>query len=144
MGISRQELSEKLFRELGIKAFWLIDHGRAAEVSELFAADGILAFGEHAPNAGEIKGEAIGEFFKNREANTAMVTRHGLSNLMVLADSDSEVKVTYLMTAHRGTTPGGQPDVSFVADVVDTYVQGADGRWLVSYRLVDPVFAMSG
>ena len=140
MDISR----EQLFTKLAVKAFWLIDHGRAAEVSNLFARDAVLAFGEYAPFAGETKGiEAITAFFNTRQANTAMTTRHSLANLMVLSDSESEVSVTYLMTAHRGTTPGGKPDVSFVADVSDTYVRQGD-RWLIGHRLVDPIFAMEG
>lgn len=135
---------DALFTNLAVKAFWLIDHGRASEVSEMFSSDGILAFGERAPFAGEIKGiAAITEFFNTRQANTAMITRHILANLMVLSESDSEVSVTYVMTAHRGTTPGGAPDVSFVADVNDTYVRDGDG-WSIAYRLVDPIFAMEG
>lgn len=122
----------------------LVDSGHASRVADYFTEDGILEFGQYAPNAGVTRGrDAIADFFLIREKNTAMVTRHLVSNVAVTFDGESTARSEYVMTVYRGGKQGGLPDVMFVADVQESYLKRPDGNWAIKSRLVDPVYVMS-
>ena len=136
MSSSYQDLANQAGR-----FFWLIDHGRAAEVVEFFAPEGIFEFGERAPNAGRFSGEELKTFFEARQANKTMFTRHVISNFVFSESEEGELSATFLMTVYRCAGPGQAPEVMFVSDVADRY-QRCDGEWKIAHRLIDPVVVM--
>lgn len=125
-----------------IRSFWLIDHGRAAEVAALFAPDGALTFGPGAPRPGTIRGPAIAQAMQTRQDDTAATSRHVLSNFLVEPQADGRVVVRSLMTLFRTASDDFSPTVRSVADLVDTFaLQGAD--WMIVDRQILPIFGLA-
>lgn len=125
-----------------IRSFWLIDHGRAAEVAAFFAPDGALTFGPGAPRPGTIAGPAIAQAMQARQDDTAATSRHVLSNFLVEPQDDGRVVVRSLMTLFRTATDDFAPTVRSVADLVDTFaLQGTD--WRIVDRQILPIFGLA-
>lgn len=125
--------------QLVLRSFWLIDHGRAAEVAGFFAPDGALTFGPGAPRPGTITGPAIATAMQARQDDVAATSRHVLSNFLVEPQDDGRVVVRSLMTLFRTATADMEPIVRSVADLVDTFVLH-DGAWRIADRQILPVF----
>lgn len=127
---------------LVIRSFWLIDHGRAAEVAAFFTPDGSLTFGPGAPRPGTITGPAIAQAMQARQDDAAATSRHVLSNFLVEPQDDGSVVVHSLMTLFRTATDDFSPTVRSVADMVDTFALHG-GDWRIVERLILPVFGLA-
>lgn len=119
---------------------WLIDHGKASQVTGFFYEDAILKFGERAPNPGVLSGiEDIKRFFDAREANKELVTRHLLSNIGIKFIADDTVDVNYILTVYRCNNPERDIEAVFIADVEECFSLDPQGEWKIKSRFVDPV-----
>ena len=125
-----------------VRSFWLIDHGRAAEVAALFAADGALTFGPGAPRAGTITGPAIAQAMQARQDDAAVTSRHVLSNFLVEPQPGGKVIVRSLLTLFRTADDEFSPTVRSVADIIDTFAADA-AAWRIVDRRIMPVFGLA-
>lgn len=124
--------------QLTYQSFWLIDNGRAAETAQLFADDARLTFGEGAPRPGTIAGQAISDAMRARQDETAVTSRHILSNPIVEPASDESVTVRTCLTLFRASDDLS-PVIRSVADIIDVWVRRGDS-WAISHRQILPVF----
>ncbi|MES2492523.1 MAG: nuclear transport factor 2 family protein [Pseudomonadota bacterium] len=127
---------------LVVRSFWLVDHGRAAEVAGFFAQDGLLTFGPGAPKPGALRGPEIAAAMQARQDDAAATSRHVLSNFLVEPQADGRVEVRSLMTLFRTATGDFSPTVRSVADLVDTFVL-QDGSWRIVDRQILPIFGLA-
>ncbi len=122
-----------------IRAFWLVDHGRAAEVADCFVGDGQWTFGPGTPKPGTIAGDEIRAFLKVRQAQAHIVTRHALSNILIEEVAPGEANVFSLLTLFRSENEGRSAVPSALADIQDVVKRGPDG-WKLAQRTVLPIF----
>ncbi len=121
------------------RAFWLVDHGRAAEVASLFTPDGKWTFGPGTPKPGTLIGAEISQFLVARQAQAHVTTRHVLSNVLVEAESGDRAAARSVLTLYRSETDVLPADPAAVADIEDVVVRTDEG-WKIGQRLVTPVF----
>lgn len=130
----RTQIEELLYR-----SFWLIDHGRAAECSGLFTADGSLTFGPGAPKPGTISGPDIATAMASRQAQSGVTSRHVLSNVLIEATGEDKAMMRSLLTLFRSDSDDLRSDVKSVADIEDIVVRhGSD--WKIAHRTITPIF----
>ena len=133
-GTDRSEIEALL-----VRAFWLVDNGRASEVADCFVDDGEWTFGPGTPKPGTIAGPEIRAFLEMRQAQAHIVTRHVLSNILLDEVAPGEVAARSLLTLYR-SDEGVRPAVpSAVADIHDVVKRGAGG-WKLARRAVLPIF----
>lgn len=127
---------------LVVRSFWLIDHGRAAEVEAFFATDGALTFGRGAPRPGTIAGAAIAQAMQARQDDKGAISRHVLSNFLIELQDDGRVTVRSLMTLFRTASDDMTPTVRSVADLIDTF-ELRDSEWRIVDRQILPIFGLA-
>jgi ketosteroid isomerase-like protein len=119
----------------------LTDHGRAAEVAELFTEDGVWVSAENT-----MSGRAgIQRGFLRRQENAARMSRHVCSNLLIeVMDSDTAKGVVYLTLYRHDGEPGRLlsplEGPIMVGEYSDTFVRTADG-WRFKRRDVTICFS---
>lgn len=119
----------------------LIDTGRYEEASEIFAPDAKM----QRPSEKIETREAILASFLSRPIGR--FTRHFIGSCLVEPDQDNGAKsTTYVMVfrnhgskAERPTLPLAYRDPEVVAEYHDVWVREG-GQWLISKRVVQPVF----
>jgi hypothetical protein len=123
--------------ELIARHAWLIDHGRAGEVTELFAEDGAL-YGAGPDKRGRA---AIAAWAQQRAAMTERRSRHVQSNILLEAAGPDQAQGTVLLTLYRHDGPGPGPATPLlVAEYADRYRRGRDGAWRFAERRLDILF----
>ena len=105
---------------------WLIDHGQADRVADLFTEDGcLLGIGE------DLRGRAaIAAWGGRRAALRERTSRHCCGNVRVQAEAPDRARATVLLTLFRRDGPSAGPATPLlVGDYEDIYQRGPDGRW---------------
>lgn len=139
-GVAEVTLEARLAAaDIVTRYFTLVDHGRAAEVADLFTDDGTLTFGPGAPQPGTIAGPAIRAALTARQAQTHVTTRHVLSNISVEPQSDGSLLVQSLLTLFRSDDESRDTRIASVADIEDRLVN-VGGRLRIASREIRPVF----
>lgn len=116
---------------------WLIDHGEAGAVGELFAEDGAL-YGIGPDKVGR---NAIAEWGRQRAAMTERRSRHLQSNILIEPLAADAARGWVALTLHRHDGPGeGSATPLLVAEYADRYVKGPDGTWLFTERRLTVLF----
>jgi hypothetical protein len=126
---------------LVVEFAWLVDHGRAAELPDLFTPDGVfLATGI------ELRGrEALEARFSTRGARQDRTSRHVCTNLRIEMDGADRARGTVVLINYRHDGEGmGPPVPLLVGEWDDEYARGADGRWRFASRRLSRVFASEG
>lgn len=114
---------------------YLIDHGQAAAVVELFTADASF------DSAGMLsQGRAeLAARFERRQARER-TSRHVWSNLRLTALGPDLVQGEAILTVFRHDGPGvGPATAALVLDLRDRYTQVA-GRWRIAARTLTRIF----
>ncbi|HEX2040797.1 MAG TPA: nuclear transport factor 2 family protein [Acidimicrobiales bacterium] len=113
----------------------LVDHGRAAEVADLFADDGVWE-----SDGSRYDGrEAIRAAFARRQANTARTSRHVCTNVAVeVLDADTATALSYVTLYRADDDAGRRGPVQpcLVGDYVDRFVRTPEGWRFAHRRLV--------
>ena len=110
---------------------WLIDHGEAERVADLFTEDGGL-FGIGPDKVGR---PAVADWARQRAAMTERRSRHVHSNLLVAPVADGRASGTMIVTVYRHDGAGPASAVPLlVGDYADRYRKGPDGAWLIEER----------
>ena len=114
---------------------WVLDHGEAARLADLFAEGAILEL----PRGRYAGKEAIAAFGRER-AKAARTTRHVCSNIRLRPLGPDKVEGTVVFTSYRHDGEGlVAPEAQAVGDWHDVYVRDA-GRWRFAERRVVLVF----
>ncbi len=119
--------------------FWLVDHGRADEVAQLFTPTGRLTFGERAPKPGTIEGASIGAAMLARSKQTNVTTRHVVSNIILTALDAASVEASFLLTLFPSEDARLDTYPASVADIDDLFVRDRD-YWRIQRRTIAPIF----
>ena len=116
---------------------WLIDHGQAGRVANLFTEDGRL-LGVGPDRVGRA---AIAAWADQREAMTDRRSRHVQTGIRLGPAPGGAVRGTVVLTLYRHDGPGpGSPAPLLVGEYDDTYIKGADGRWRFAERRLTVLF----
>ena len=117
---------------------WLIDHGQADRVVDLYTDDAsLLGIG-----ADKVGRAAIAQWAAERAALTNRCSRHAQSNIRLVAAGPGLVQGTVLLTLFRFDGPGqGRPLPMAVAEYDDNYRHCPDGAWRFAQRRLTMVFA---
>ena len=117
---------------------WLIDHGQADRVMDLYTDDAsLLGIG-----ADKIGRDAIAQWAVERAALTNRCSRHAQSNIRLVSAGPGQVRGTVLLTLYRFDGPGpGRPLPMLVAEYDDHYRHCSDGSWRFAHRRLTTLFA---
>ena len=116
---------------------WLIDHGRADEVTALYAKDARM-YGIGPDKAGHAE---IAQWANQRAAMTGRRSRHVQSNVLLRAMPDGRVGGTIILTLYRHDGDGAAPALPvMVAEYEDIYERGGDGNWRFAERRLAVLF----
>ena len=117
---------------------WLIDHGQADQVVDLYTQDArLLGIG-----ADKIGRDAIARWAAERAAMTGRCSRHVQSNIRLVAAGAGQAQGTVLLTLYRSDGPGlGSPTPLLVAEYDDLYRHCPDGNWRFAERRLTTLFA---
>lgn len=115
-----------------------LDHGEVEPLLELFTDDVFYTHGARRTN-GKTEIEKV---FRSRSAANPRTSRHMYSGLKLEIESADRVRGTCVcMTFGQFGTPPLSPAVpTLVADFVDVYARGADGRWRIAERHIHRIF----
>jgi len=117
---------ENLLTEFG----WLVDHGRAGEVADLFTEQAVLA----TPMFTLSGSEAIAKQFSKRAKDDTRISRHIWTNLRLTALAEDRVKAEMIVQTYVATgKPPAKTDGLVVGDSLDI-VEKQDGVWRFSER----------
>ena len=117
---------------------WLIDHGQADRVVDLYTDDAkVLGIGPD-----KIGRDAIAAWASERAAMTGRCSRHAQSNIRLVPAAAGQVQGTVLLTLYRfdGAGPGPATPL-LVAEYDDLYQHCPDGRWRFKQRRLTTVFS---
>jgi ketosteroid isomerase-like protein len=114
-----------------------LDHGEIEALAELFTADALYTNGTR-----ESRGRAaIETLFRQRIAKGPRTSRHLYSGLRLSIESDREASGTSVcMSFAADGTPPLPARPFLVADFVDQYRRGDDGRWRIAARHIHRIF----
>ncbi|MGX1789055.1 nuclear transport factor 2 family protein [Bosea sp. NPDC055332] len=116
---------------------WLIDHGEADKVGELFADDAAL-YGVGPDKTGRA---AIAEWGRQRAAMTERRSRHLQSNILIEPVAQDAARGWVALTLDRHDGPGqGSATPLLAAEYADRYVREPDGTWLFAERRLAVLF----
>ncbi len=117
---------------------WLIDHGQANRLPELYLDDGrVLGIGPD-----KVGQRAIAEWANERHAMTGRCSRHVQSNIRLVSTLPGEVSGTVVLTLYRHDGAGkGRPVPMMIAEYEDQYRLCPDGQWRFLERRLSVIFA---
>ena len=116
---------------------WLIDHGEADKVGELFAGDAAL-YGIGPDKLGRA---AIAEWGRQRAAMTERRSRHLQSNILIEPLAADAARGWVALTLYRHDGPGeGSANPLLIAEYADRYARSPDGTWLFAERRLTVLF----
>ena len=116
---------------------WLIDHGQAGRIAELYTDDArVLGIGSD-----KVGQAAIRAWAAERATMTERRSRHVQSNLRIVAISREECRGTVVLTLYRHDGPGrANPAPLMVAEYDDIYRKGQDSAWRFEERRLSILF----
>ena len=116
---------------------WLIDHGAADRLPDLYEDDGRL-IGIGADKVGR---QAIAAWAGQRAAMMERRSRHVLTNLTFEPISPDLARGTVILTLYRHDGAGvGSPSPLLIGEYDDVYKRSADGRWRFAARRLTILF----
>lgn len=116
---------------------WLIDHGAADRVGDLFAEDAVL----YGVGIDKIGREAIAEWGRQRAAMTERRSRHLHSNILIEPVAPDAARGWVGLTLYRHDGPGeGSATPLLIAEYTDRYARAPDGTWLFRERRLAVLF----
>jgi hypothetical protein len=132
------ELSARLAIErLTIEYAYLLDHGEATQLADLFTQDGVLQT-DKVRLAGRA---AIAEYYARR-AKAPRTTRHISTNLRIVFETPDRARGTRLILYYRGE--GDRPPFpakpGSVGEYREVYVRDPDGAWRFASRVNSVLF----
>jgi hypothetical protein len=115
-----------------------LDHDEVEPLLELFADD---VYYTHGSRVSRSRAE-LEQVFRSRSASQPRTSRHMYSGLKLEIDSATRARGTSVcMTFGQYGEPPLSPAVpTLVADFVDAYVRGADGKWRFKERHIHRIF----
>jgi SnoaL-like domain len=118
-----------------------LDHDDVDALLDLFVDD---VYYTHGRRVSRGKAE-LEQVFRSRSATSPRTSRHFYSGLAIEIDSATEARGTSVsMTFGQYGTPPLEPAIPIlVADFVDAYVRGADGKWRFKERHIHRIFVDS-
>lgn len=118
-----------------------LDHDEVDQLLELFTDD---VFYTHGPRRTNGKAE-LEQVFRRRTASSPRTSRHLYSGLKLDIESATRARGTSVcMTfAQNGTAPLAPAIPILVADFVDVYAHGVDGRWRFQEKHIHRIFVDS-
>ena len=117
---------------------WLIDHGQAERVVDLYTDDASLL----GVGADKIGRDAIGKWATERAAMTDRCSRHSQSNIRLVYVGPDLVQGTVLLTLYSFDGPGlGLPLPMLIAEYDYYYRRCDDGMWRFAQRRLTTVFS---
>ena len=124
--------------ELNTAFCYHLDHNEVDALLELFVDD---VYYTHGSRVSRGKAE-LAEVFRNRSATETRTARHMYSGLKLDIESPTRARGTSVcMTfAAYGEPPLSPAIPTLVADFVDEYVRGDDGRWRFKERHIHRIF----
>jgi len=115
-----------------------VDFNGGRTVHELYLSDGLLSVG-----ANRFEGaEGVKRFYEWRRGRRETVTRHVMSNLIVLDREGPRARMGGLVTVYRarvGMTMGEGNTPALIADLTSDCMRD-DGAWRYASHVLDPVF----
>lgn len=116
---------------------WLIDHGEADRIDELFAGDAAL----YGIGSDKIGREAIAEWGRQRVAMGERRSRHVQSNILIERTAPDAARGWVVLTLYRHDGSGqGSATPMLIAEYADRYARGPDGAWLFAERRLAVLF----
>ena len=124
--------------ELNTAFCYHLDHNEVDALLELFVDD---VYYTHGSRVSRGKAE-LAEVFRNRSATETRTARHMYSGLKLDIESPTRARGTSVcMTfAAYGEPPLTPAIPTLVADFVDEYLRGDDGRWRIKERHIHRIF----
>jgi hypothetical protein len=115
-----------------------LDHNEVDALLDLFVDD---VYYTHASRVSRGKSE-LEQVFRSRSAEKPRTARHLYSGLRLEIESATHARGTSVcMTFGQYGEPPLSPAIpTLVADFVDTYVRGADGKWRFQERHIHRIF----
>jgi hypothetical protein len=115
-----------------------LDHNEVDALLELFVDD---IYYTHGSRVSRGKAE-LAEVFRNRSATETRTARHLYSGLKLDIDSATHARGTSVCMTFGayGEPPLSPATPTLVADFVDQYVRGDDGRWRFKERHIHRIF----
>lgn len=132
---NRQIRDRVAIEALGIEYFYLLDHGQAEKLADLFTEDGVQDQSDGKPKVGR---QAIRDYYAAR--SKTQITRHVSTNLRLVFTARDRVEGTRTFTRYAGEGPATPPAVPTVAEYQEVYVRGSDHRWRFALRKVTSLF----
>ncbi len=116
---------------------WLIDHGLADRLPDLYTDDGrVLGVGPD-----KVGRQAIADWAGQRAAMTGRRSRHVQSNLRLASVSPGVVRGTVVLTLYRHDGDAKADPVPFlVGEYEDLYHRGTDDVWRFAERRLSVLF----
>jgi len=110
---------------------WLIDHGEAGKVAELFTEEAAL----HGIGPDKLGRPAIAEWARQRAAMTPRRSCHVHGNILIEPEGEAQARGTVIVTLYRHDGEGEAPATPLlIGEYADRYCRQADGRWLFAER----------
>jgi hypothetical protein len=125
--------------ELNAAFAYHLDHNQVEPLVDLFTANARYSHGERRTEGRE----ALRTLFIARSAAGARTTRHFYSGLRVDIHDERSAsgQSVWMAFAANQAPPVGFCTPHLVADFIDRYVLGADGRWRIEQRDIQRIFA---
>lgn len=116
---------------------WLIDHGEADKVGELFTVDAAL----HGIGPDKAGRAAIAEWGRQRAAMSERRSRHVQSNILIEPTGPDTARGWVVLTLYRHDGPGeGSAAPLLIAEYADRYTREPDGSWRFAERRLAVLF----
>ena len=137
----RDLLDHRACERLIMRYTHLVDSGRAAEIADLFTADGVWRTDDFSMDGRD----EIRAGFERRQGVTRRQSRHVCTNVVVEVDGDRATGLCYLVNYRHDSSSGtaehpAPADVpKFVGEYHDVFVRTDDG-WRFADRYCDMVF----
>ena len=116
---------------------WLVDHGEADRIAELFADDAAL----YGIGPDKIGRAAIVAWGRQRAAMGERRSRHVQSNILIEPVAQDMARGWVVLTLYRHDGPGeGSATPMLIAEYADRYARSPDGTWLFTERRLTVLF----
>ncbi len=116
---------------------WLIDHGEADRIGELFAEDAVLS----GVGPDKIGRAAIAQWGHQRAIMRERRSRHVQSNILIEPTAPDAARGWVLLTLYRQDGPGSASATPLlIAEYADRYAREPDGTWVFAERRVAVLF----
>ena len=134
---NEQLLSRVAIEALAVEYFYLLDHGQADKLADLYTDDAVLDRGDGQVLVGRA---AIAKYYASR--STKNITRHVTTNLRLVFETDNRVRGIRTFTHYSGpAAEQAPPAIPSVAEYEEVFVRGADRQWRFASRKITSLFS---